>query len=291
MPSIIFMIVLLAIFNAPLIYSIYQLYRQKRDYLAKGHYPFTDMPLRPPGEELRLKIQELEDKLLDAYLAIASLSLACSIITLSAIKSQGFLAVIVIVVLLYAFSWRFTRRMLNLMEELRNKRLGYLGERVVGETINQLLAHGFKVFHDLPLDGFNVDHVVVGSQGLFAIETKTVRRPNTPRGHPDHIANYDGKVLTFPFGRDRYYKIEEAKSRADGLSRWLTQSTGKPFYAQSILALPDWYVKRTGVSDVTVLNPKEIVIWLQNCPKKLSADQIQTIVLALNLKCRLPKPH
>ena len=53
------------------------------------------------------------------------------------------------------------------------------GERLVGETINWLMKDGFDVFHDYPIDpngkSGNIDHIVVGPNGVFAIETKAVR--------------------------------------------------------------------------------------------------------------------
>jgi hypothetical protein len=46
------------------------------------------------------------------------------------------------------------------------------GERVVAEILDRARAHGCAVFHDLPSDFGNIDHVVVGPAGVFAIETK-----------------------------------------------------------------------------------------------------------------------
>lgn len=58
--------------------------------------------------------------------------------------------------------------------------LRYLGERAVGEALFSLAAESYKIFHDVPAEvsgkKFNVDHVAVGKNGLFAIETKTRRK-------------------------------------------------------------------------------------------------------------------
>lgn len=41
------------------------------------------------------------------------------------------------------------------------------------EEINQLMRQGFTTFHDVPAEpGFNIDHVIVGPTGVFAVETK-----------------------------------------------------------------------------------------------------------------------
>lgn len=60
---------------------------------------------------------------------------------------------------------------------------GYVGERSVGKTLSELPA-GWRVFHDVQLDGENADHVVVSSRGVFTIEVK----------------NYAGQVKATPSG-------------------------------------------------------------------------------------------
>jgi hypothetical protein len=54
-----------------------------------------------------------------------------------------------------------------MVEKVRPLRLGFKGERAVGEELNQLLRQGFHVFHDLPFDSFNIDHVIVGPTALL----------------------------------------------------------------------------------------------------------------------------
>ena len=43
--------------------------------------------------------------------------------------------------------------------------------------LEDLRAQGYAVFHDIPGDGFNVDHALIGPAGIFAIETKTRAKP------------------------------------------------------------------------------------------------------------------
>jgi len=54
---------------------------------------------------------------------------------------------------------------------------GFDGERYVGEALTPLVAQGFEIYHDVPFEGFNIDHVPVGPPGIFAVETKTRRKP------------------------------------------------------------------------------------------------------------------
>jgi hypothetical protein len=53
----------------------------------------------------------------------------------------------------------------------------------VGEELERLAEHGFYVFHDVQLPRVgNVDHVALGRQGIFAVETKSHRCTVTREG-------------------------------------------------------------------------------------------------------------
>ena len=47
------------------------------------------------------------------------------------------------------------------------------GERDVAEYLNDLRKLDCYVLHDLPGKDFNIDHIIVSKQGVFAVETKT----------------------------------------------------------------------------------------------------------------------
>jgi hypothetical protein len=49
---------------------------------------------------------------------------------------------------------------------------GARGEEAVGRVLKKLEVHGYRTLHDLETAHGNLDHVVVGPTGVFAIETK-----------------------------------------------------------------------------------------------------------------------
>jgi hypothetical protein len=51
------------------------------------------------------------------------------------------------------------------------------GEKVVGQYLDALREHGFRILHDVVGEGFNIDHVLIGPAGVFTIETKTISKP------------------------------------------------------------------------------------------------------------------
>jgi hypothetical protein len=59
-------------------------------------------------------------------------------------------------------------------EQVTAWRRGAQGERRTARLLRRLPRHGFVVFHDLAVPGFqaNVDHLVIGPSGVFVIDSK-----------------------------------------------------------------------------------------------------------------------
>lgn len=168
----------------------------------------------------------------------------------------------------------------------RNLRLGYRGEHAVGEALATLLAGGYRVFHDFPEKTLgNIDHVVVGPGGVFAIETKTRSRRTAPPGVADHIVRYDGKVLRFPWGEDGG-AVPQAERNARWLAGFLTQATGMPVEVSAVLVVPGWYVESTGNYPVKAMNAKYLAKALASQPPRLPPDAIQRIAHQVEQRCR-----
>lgn len=70
-----------------------------------------------------------------------------------------------------------TRKIVRAAEQLDRLRVGYDGEVATGQKLDRLMRQGAYVYHDVPAERFNIDHVVVSPQGMFAVETKGFRRP------------------------------------------------------------------------------------------------------------------
>lgn len=81
------------------------------------------------------------------------------------------------------------------------------------------------MFHDVPGDGFNIDHVVLSPLGFYTIETKTQSKP--ARGSP-RIQLKAESVLVDGHRPDRD-PLVQAKASARWLGQLLEESTGKHF--------------------------------------------------------------
>jgi hypothetical protein len=165
-------------------------------------------------------------------------------------------------------------------------RLGYEGELAVGQELNQLMSSGYRVFHDFPADGFNVDHVVIGPTGVFAVETKARRKPATGDSRADSRVEYTGQILHFPSWDDRK-TLDQTLRQAKWLSRWLSSAVGELVHVRSAVALPGWYVKQTGRGDVLVFSGKRPdTVFPKVHGKALSPAMVQRIAHQVEAKCR-----
>ena len=245
--------------------------------------PGTDKLLRSPGHSVALQLEEIQDCLSTwlVFLIFAPPFL------FAVFAHQPFPAWVLLLLgggygfALYSF--------FKLITKSSNYRLGLMGERAVGEELNQLMLDGFRVFHDFPADEkWNIDHVLVGSQGVYVVETKARRKQQGPAGQQDHVVIYNGQTLKFPHCEDRH-GLEQAVRNARWLSNYLGSATGEPVSVRPILTFPGWYVElETKDTAVRVLNPKQIrkVISKNDPPNQLSPEKMQRIIHQLEQKCR-----
>ncbi|HRE80805.1 MAG TPA: nuclease-related domain-containing protein [Opitutaceae bacterium] len=270
----------------PLAVFIWRLWLHKKQYHENASLPFTDLPRRPPGETLRIQLKECEDEY-DLQTSNLLLASAISATVICMLGHQGkWLSVAIISCILSVYYTLNFRSVARQLERIRAVRLGFEGERVVGEHLNQLLANGFKVFHDIPFSGYNIDHVIVSPSGVFSVETKARRKPTDIPSDERARVQVRGDALDFPKGRNHQY-IAQAKRNAQSLSRWLTKATGESVHAEAILTLPGWFVSGEDSGDILVLNPTRIQSYVSRKTNVLTPAQIQRIAHQLAEQCRL----
>lgn len=169
---------------------------------------------------------------------------------------------------------------------------GLLAERVTGLQLNRLLTQGCIVLHDLPADGFNIDHVVIAPRGVYAVETKSLRKPRNAsekRDDPSHQVAYDGRVLKFPdFGTRE--PIEQATRQAQWLRRVLRDALGHDYPVVAAVSLPGWFIvpsEEGKRADVQVFTPMgRGADFMARQPEHIDATQRR--VVAETLAARYP---
>jgi hypothetical protein len=228
----------------------------------KKRVPFTQKMLRPPGESLRLRLIDADEKVnetfVQLFLAAYSPLVMAGLVALQGVRVSVAMWVVLIGIAIVAAAF-FACRLWKLLNERRRIRLGFEGERHVGEALNQLMLAGYRVFHDFlitdkPRRIRNIDHIVIGTNGVFAVETKTRRKAKGENGAKVTVLE---DALQYPWGIDRH-DLAQAQQDARWLADWLSKMSERSVNVGSLLVLPGWFIDRRAKPVVTVLSSSEV---------------------------------
>lgn len=250
--------------------------------LKKRFSPFTENALRLPGHTLRMRHTELSDDFLLYYVAYLfsaiGIALAFSLLTSDV---RDFAIIFVVLFMLYLL-----RKVWSLFGILRTLRLGREGEEYVGQELNLLMCRGAHVFHDIPYDYGNIDHIVVGNNKVFAIETKAVSKPQSQskKNGRDATVVFDGQQLIFPHMKTSD-PIKQAQRHATHIRKVLKKNCGVNIEVVPVVALPGWFIdtKSAGL-DVLVINPKRgkaLDKWLGNNECKIEKNKVAVYIASV----------
>ena len=195
--------------------------------MAASLSPLKSKPLRLPGQSLDEQIDYVLNDRASGYLFGAG-----CVCFLAVMEWFGYLMHLPRMPLLFTgmalvaigiAAWRLGA----IKTQLRQLRLGRDGERCVGQFLERLREDGSQVFHDVPAEGFNLDHVVISRHGVFAIETKTWTKP-----WPKATIIVDGTELLMAGRKPDRNPMEQAAGAARWLEGLLAESTGKQFHVR-----------------------------------------------------------
>jgi len=247
--------------------------------MQKSKSPIKNPPLHVPGQSLDKRIRDLSQDFISEELPIAAMLCA-----FAAMEWYRFYAKIPPMPRLYTFMaligvvWAYFK-MSKRSREIKDLKLGLTGERAVGQHLSETLSPlKYQVFHDIPGQGFNIDHVIIGPTGIFSIETKTRSKPS--EGEP-HI-QYDGQTIKVNGALPDRDAVKQAKAEASWLSEILEQSTGKKFPVQPIVIFPGWFISPGPAhAEVWVLNEKAAPAFIQNGRNTLRPEDISLVTFHL----------
>ena len=241
--------------------------------------------LRSPGQSLKERIEEINDRISDylTFMFMGPLAMYAIVVSqyLTSTPPSPFLLILYLGVAL-GLSVVCSLKIFRLMRTRTHYRLGYDCELMVGQGLHTLLAEGFRVFHDFPADGFNIDHIAIGPTGVFAIETKGRAKSSTVENRNWEV-RYDGRQLAFP-GWTETRPITQAVDQAKWLRTWLCQTTGNETPVEPVLAVPGWYIKRTGPGGPRAYNGKS-PDFLAKGAQVLPAERIRAIAFQVEQQC------
>ncbi len=279
-------------FSPMLIIIWFIIHRKKQKSLFRKN-PINTYLLRAPGQSLLQKIDEYSFEISTSLLTIPAVLLI--IYSSYQTSSKSKLILIGTVILSVTFLFFVNRKIINLIDENEKLKLGYEAELAIGQELNQLMRLGFYVFHDVSLKNtiseFNIDHIVVGSTGVFAIETKGRSKPIKSTGEYAFKVTFDGKKLIFP-DHEEVAPVEQAKRQAESLQKWLSKAIAEPVKVKAVISLPGWYVNTTKKTEIALINGKKPESFFNSGKKGLLTEkQIEQIVFQLESICRNVEPR
>ena len=251
--------------------------------------PIAQNLLRTPGQSILTELNHLNQELLIYFVFLIFTSIYTYAVYLSylyfAKKPFNFNELALFSLFPFFLILFSLFKMSKYKAQRKRLRLGYDGEVAVGHDLSQLYRDGYLVYHDFPADSFNIDHIVIGSKGIFAVHTKVPSKPTTKNRLEDATVEYNGRVLQFPKGRD-LDTIEQTNRQADWLATWLSDAVGEPVVVRGIVALPGWYVKRTSADGIPVVNPKQFASLFEYIqPRMLSEETARRVIDQIEKKC------
>ena len=260
-------------------------YRMKRQLP-----PFTNDFSRSPGQSLLDRLDNLDEQIMISAAALFAgpLVLYAAYLSLLYFSEQkmrlpGALATATIGL---GFTIYLLIKLLGYLNEHRTLRLGYEGKAAVGQALNQLMLEDYRIYHDFPAKSFNIDHIVVGQNGVFTVRTIALPTPTAKNNRDNATVEYDGRSLYFP-DYDDAETVAHAEGQAIWLSKWIAEAIGEAIAVRAIVALPGWIVKRTSAEGISVVNPKQLGSMFQHVqPRPLSADMMTQINDRLERECR-----
>lgn len=229
--------------------------------------PLSGKVFHQPGEQLRQRIADVTD---DIGEKIARVVFIGPLMLLALVLARtdwsrfkfGWAEGIVLLILLGFLGWNLVGLQRD-MKRRNDAREGLAAELMTAQLLLPLMTQGCLVYHDIPAEKFNLDHVVIGPNAVYMVETKSRKKP-AGKGKDNAAVHYDGTGLRFPDHATKQ-PIEQARHEARWLADYLRGAAGESVPVIPVVALPGWYVtlaKDAARSDVTVINPKMHSVFL-----------------------------
>lgn len=265
---------------------------QSRNYKRKN--PLTSDLLRSPGEALRDKITDIKvdifaDMILMIFipLLIFAMTLSLEVFGAKTSPSNNLIFTLMTLAVVSFLLFRIHRN----KKQTQHLGLGLDAELAVGQELNQLMRDGYWVYHDFPAEEFNIDHVLIGPSGVFAVETKGRSKPLKKDGSSEREVIYDGESLQYPHMKEQK-PLKQAESQARWLEKWLTSAVGEPVAVTPVLAIPGWFVKQTQRKGIPVINGKNPGAFFTKFGNANLSEKLQRqIVHQIDRRCRTVLPR
>lgn len=172
------------LFLGPILLSVGIILLIRKRLRSHNVSPLTADLLRPAGHSLQQQIQDLQIDLFSQIIFTPLIMMMMGFYVLlqnymqnTAITSTVLLFIGIVMLGIFTYGTTKTYKTANRLQHLK---LGYSCELAVGQELDQIVRppqHPYRVYHDIPFDNFNIDHLIICPNGVFVIETKGRSKP------------------------------------------------------------------------------------------------------------------
>lgn len=110
-------------------------------------------------------------------------------------------------------------------------------QAALGAALLRLNLQNHRVFHDVPLGDLVLDHVVMGSRGVFAIKLVARRLPKE-----SNVVRINGRSIEFQDGHALLDTIALAERGARALADLPVKGLSHRLHALPVVAIPGWEI-------------------------------------------------
>ena len=148
--------------------------------------------------------------------------------------------------------------------------IGAAGERKTAKRLAKL-DHRYRILHDRKIKGqkWNIDHIVIGPTGVYAIETKNVT---------GRVAIKAGHLVVGGRKKDKY--VEEARREAQAVQQVLAPvmaSLGRDVQPVLCFHKAELPWGKTSVQSIPLVGGRGLTRYLSKRPVALSPEQVHSI--------------
>ena len=161
---------------------------------------------------------------------------------------------------------------LRLFPIARRLNRGERGELHVADKLEELRSNGYRPIHDIVGHGFNVDHVLVGPGGIFAIETKY-------RSGKGEITFRDLEGVLVGGRLEEKDCLKQARASAAAIRDLIHESCGRREWVIPIVVfVGDWKIRnKWRDTNVRVFTPDGLLHYIRDQQPQLTRSEIQLI--------------
>lgn len=155
---------------------------------------------------------------------------------------------------------------------------GLEGERRTREEIEPIIKDGYHILNDVPGKKFNIDFLVIGPTGIYAIEVKNPKKNGKEKiSYQDECIFLGSRILNKPD------PIEEAQRHANWIKAYLSDIKNNSFnHVKPVVLFPKHMIEddyKCVTNDIWILNPKRFRDhYLPKQSKVFSPQEVQELV-------------